>query len=61
MEKIMNSFRDFYGAIREINRKYRTPRIKMTPMVSVSLLVLRIYLLSMIVLLMYKFISVVAH
>jgi hypothetical protein len=60
MDRVANSFRDFLEAIREINRKYRTPRIKMTRMVSVSLLMLRIYLIGMLLLLVYKFITVVA-
>jgi hypothetical protein len=61
MEKVIDGFREFFEAIREINQKYRTPRIKMTRMVSISLLMLRIYLLGMIVLLIYKFISLIAH
>jgi hypothetical protein len=61
MDRIFDGFRDFFEAIRDINRKYRTPRLKMTPMVNISLLMLRIYLLGMIVLLMYKFITLVSH
>ncbi len=60
MERITGSLRDFVEAIREINAKYRTPRIKMTPMVSLSLLLLRVYLIGMLLLLAYKFITVVA-
>jgi hypothetical protein len=60
MERILDSFRDFMQAIREINEKYKTPRIKTTRMVSLSLLLLRIYLIGMLVLLLYKFISVVS-
>jgi hypothetical protein len=60
MDRVVNGFRDFLEAIREINQKYRTPRIKMTRMVSVSLLMLRIYLIGMLFLLLYKFITVVA-
>ena len=59
MERILDSFRDFIQAIREINEKYKTPRIKTTRMVSLTLLLLRIYLIGMLVLLLYKFISVV--
>ena len=59
MERILDGFRGFFGAIREINEKYKTPRIKMTPMVSLSLLMLRLYLISMLLLLLYKFVSVV--
>jgi hypothetical protein len=61
MDRVFDGFRDFFGAIREINEKYQTPRIKMTRMVSISLLMLRIYLLGMIVLLLYKFITLIAH
>jgi hypothetical protein len=60
MDRLVNGFRDFLEAIREINQKYKTPRIKMTRMVSVSLLMLRIYLIGMLLLLLYKFITVVA-
>jgi hypothetical protein len=59
MERILDGFRGFFAAIREINEKYRTPRIKMTPMVSLSLLMLRLYLIGMLLLLLYKFVSVV--
>lgn len=61
MEKVFGGFQEFFEAIREINKRYKTPRIKMTRMVSISLLMLRIYLLGMIVLLIYKFISLIAH
>jgi hypothetical protein len=59
MDRILDGFRDFIQAIREINEKYKTPRIKTTRMVSFSLLILRIYLLGMLLLLLYKFISIV--
>jgi hypothetical protein len=59
MDRILDGFRDFIQAIRDINEKYRTPRIKTTRMVSISLLMLRIYLLGMLLLLLYKFISIV--
>jgi len=62
MERILDSFRGFIQAIRDINEKYKTPRVKTTRMVSLSLLLLRIYLIGMLILLLYKFISVVtAH
>ena len=59
MEGILDSFRDFIQAIRDINEKYKTPRIKTTRLVSFSLLLLRVYLIGMLLLLVYKFISVV--
>jgi hypothetical protein len=61
MDSILNGFRDFFQAIRDINQKYKTPRIKTTRMVSLSLLMLRIYLIVMLVLLAYSFISTVLH
>ena len=60
MYRILDGFRDFFQAIRDINERYKTPRIKTTPMVSVSLLMLRIYLIGMLILLVYKFVTVVA-
>lgn len=60
MERITNTFHDFFGAIREINDKYKHPRIKMTRMVSFWLLMLRLYLIGMLLLLAYKFISIVS-
>jgi len=59
MENIINLIKGIIDAFREINAKYRTPRIKMTRQVSFWLLMLRLYLLGMIFLLIYKFISVV--
>jgi hypothetical protein len=61
MDRILSGFREFFQAIREINEKYRTPRIKMTRMVSISLLLLRAYLIGMLLLLAYKFITTVVH
>jgi hypothetical protein len=61
MERILDGFREFVQAIRTINEKYRTPRIKTTRMVGISLLMLRIYLIGMLLLLLYKFISLVSN
>jgi hypothetical protein len=43
----------------EINRKYATPQIKMTPMVRVALLGLRIYLILLVLVLAYKFFTLI--
>ena len=59
--KIGDEMKAFFEAIREINQKYKTPRIKMTPLVSISLLVLRLYLIGMVVILLYKFVTVIIH
>lgn len=45
----------FFRQVREINKKYATPKIKMTPMVRYALLLLRIYLIVLVLLLGYKF------
>ena len=47
--------------IREVNRRYATPRIKMSSAVRVSLLTLRIYLFVLVGLLAYKFITVLTQ
>jgi hypothetical protein len=59
-QDIFRGIYDFMEAIREINAKYRTPRIKMTRLVSFWLLMLRLYLIGMILLLVYKFITIVS-
>lgn len=59
MNKVLESFTDFFQAVREINAKYKTPRIKMTPMVNASLVMLRFYLIGMVLLLAYKFATLV--
>jgi len=40
---------------RAINARYAVPRITMSPLVRASLLVLRIYLVLLVMLLLYKF------
>jgi hypothetical protein len=44
---------------RSINARYATPRIAMSPAVRVSLFVLRVYLVMLVVLLVYKFATLV--
>ena len=51
----------FFESVREINAKYKHPRIQMTRMVSISLLALRLYLILMVLLLAYKFITLIVH
>jgi hypothetical protein len=43
--------------IREINRRYSTPRIHMSKAVKFSLLILRVYLIAMVLILLYKFVT----
>ena len=45
--------------ISAINKKYATPHIKTTPAVRAALLFLRLYLLALVGLLVYKFITLV--
>ena len=46
-----------FEKIAEINRKYATPKVEMTPTVRVALLFLRCYLLFLVGILFYKFFS----
>jgi hypothetical protein len=50
-----------FARIIEINKKYRQPRIAMTPMTRLVLLLLRIYLLLLVVILFYKFFTIIAN
>jgi hypothetical protein len=45
-----------FRKIEEINQRYREPRIEMSPAVKTSLLFLRVYLLVLVCLMVYKFI-----
>ncbi len=47
--------------IREINQRYATPRIQMSPMVRLALLTLRLYLLVLVALLAYKFFTLLTQ
>ncbi len=42
--------------IREINERYRTPHIEMSPSVRIALIALRVYLLFLVGLMIYKFV-----
>jgi hypothetical protein len=45
--------------VREINERYRTPKIKMSRGVKIALVFLRLYLLFLVVILIYKFVTTV--
>lgn len=47
--------RGLLNKIRQINKKYEKPRISMSPGVRIALLFLRLYLILLVVLLGYKF------
>ena len=56
----MHSVRRLRATIAEINRRYRDPRIGMSRPVRLSLMALRLYLLFLVGLMVYKFILVVS-
>ncbi len=51
-----SSFKLLVGKIREINQRYSKPHIEMTPLVKISLMALRVYLLLLVGLIVYKFV-----
>jgi len=51
--------RGWRGKIKEINKKYSKPRLKTTPLVRAALLALRIYLIMLVIILIYKFYTLV--
>ncbi len=55
--RIGSVIRGWTDKITEINRKYATPRIKMSRGVRLALLFLRLYLILLVVLLGYKFLT----
>jgi hypothetical protein len=61
IHSVASTFADHLDKIREINRRYATPRIQMSPMVRLALLVLRLYLFVLVGLLAYKFITVLTQ
>ncbi len=52
---------DQIEAVRAVNRRYAEPRLKMSPAVRWSLLGLRLYLLVLVGLLAYKFITLLTQ
>jgi hypothetical protein len=54
---IRDFFSHNYAKIREINRKYETPHVEMSRWVKFSLLSLRLYLIFLVCLLVYKFVT----
>lgn len=56
-ENMRNVLRESIEKIREINRRYSKPRIRMSRSVRFALLMLRLYLLILVILLAYKFMT----
>ncbi len=59
MIRFIRPFRGFWRTIKFIHRKYKKPKIEMTPFVKASLLALRLYVLVLIGLMVLKFILTV--
>jgi hypothetical protein len=55
----MSAFRNLFEKITAINVRYRQPRIEMSGTVRISLMVLRVYLLALVALMVYKFVLIV--
>jgi hypothetical protein len=55
----MSKFRNLFGKFAAINSRYREPRIEMSGAVRLSLMVLRVYLLALVALMIYKFVLIV--
>lgn len=58
-QQLIKAYEDHFGKIIEINEKYANPKIEMSPAVKISLVALRFYLLLLVALLLYKFITMV--
>ena len=56
---VISSLRGFSKKISDINEKYATPKIRMSPWVKFTLMALRIYLIFLVLLLGYKFWTIV--
>jgi hypothetical protein len=57
--RISSVLKRWRKAIYNINKKYSKPRLKMTPLVRFSLLALRLYLIILVIILSYKFYTMV--
>jgi hypothetical protein len=55
----MNIFRNLFSKVSDINSRYRQPRIEMSGAVRLSLMVLRVYLIALVGLMVYKFVTIV--
>jgi hypothetical protein len=56
----MNTLRRLRATIAEINYRFRSPRITMSPAVRLSLMALRVYLLLLVGLMVYRFVMLVS-
>jgi hypothetical protein len=58
-QKIKSSLRHQSNTIKGINEKYATPRMKLTRWGKIALLGIRIYLIIILCILLYKFITLI--
>jgi hypothetical protein len=58
-ERIGSVIHESTGKIRSINQKYATPKIKLSGGAKVALLLLRLYLIFLVGLLVYKFWTII--
>ncbi|HTY02658.1 MAG TPA: hypothetical protein VMC81_02905 [Rhodocyclaceae bacterium] len=56
---MLNTVKQLRQKVREINERYSKPHIEMSGAVRLSLLALRVYLLFLVGLMIYKFITLV--
>jgi hypothetical protein len=59
MNMIIGIYRSLVAEVKEINTKYGKPNIQMTPFVKFNLLFLRLYLMLLVGLLIYRFVVAV--
>ncbi len=52
---MINLIKKWFDKIHEINNNYSTPRIKITRGVKIALFMLRLYLIILVLILVYKF------
>jgi len=57
----MSRVRNLFAKFAAINSRYREPRIAMTGAVRFSLLILRVYLLALVALMIYRFVLIVTQ
>jgi hypothetical protein len=57
----MSTLRNLFAKFAAINSQYREPRIAMSGAVRLSLLLLRVYLLLLVALMIYKFVLIVTQ
>lgn len=59
IEPVKSTIANGVAAVRAINKKYEHPRITMSPAIKAALLLLRLYLIFLVLLLVYKFYTII--